>query len=138
MTTGVLGDHVLFSTHDAFTVEENTTSFTAHGTAGTLVARDCLTPQPVGTLDLVADGVASPVELAECHSLYEAVVDAFVNAVAGRGRPLAEGTDGQRSLTVALAAQLAASQGRAIAIPPEPAEASSKHVIVQPVEEEVS
>jgi len=116
MTTGLLGDGVLFSTHDAFTVPHAVTGFEVHGTAGSLIGANCMTPAPVGGLSLLRDGVRSDVQLPEVDSLYSPNVEAFVSAVRGEGQPIATGDDGRRSLEVALAVLESLNSGRTIDI----------------------
>ena len=116
MTTGLLGESVVFSTHDAFTVPHATTSFEAHGTKGTLVGLGCMTPSPVGSLELLIDGEAHPVDVPEVDSLYIPNVAAFADAVEGSGPPRATGDDGRRSLEAALAAIRSLDTGAVVSI----------------------
>jgi 1,5-anhydro-D-fructose reductase (1,5-anhydro-D-mannitol-forming) len=116
MTSGLLDDRVLFSTHDAFTVPHADTGFEAHGTLGSLVGRGCMTPAPVGTLDLLRDGETEPVSLPVVDSLYEPNIAAFISAVDGRGEPLASGDDGRRSLLIALGAVQSLETGRTVTL----------------------
>ncbi|MGW5150639.1 Gfo/Idh/MocA family protein [Rhodococcus koreensis] len=44
MAVGALGDNTLFSIHNAYTVPYPLTGIEIHGTAGSLIGRDCLTP----------------------------------------------------------------------------------------------
>ena len=103
--------------HDAFTTRHARTGFEVHGTEGSLIATDCMTQQPVGTVILRrADGEEA---LALQHEgLYERALRAFHAAVGGTGAPAADGVDGVRSLAIALATLQAARSGAETAIEP--------------------
>jgi 1,5-anhydro-D-fructose reductase (1,5-anhydro-D-mannitol-forming) len=114
MTSGVLGTSTLFSLHDAYTVPGAATGFEIHGTSGTLVAGDCMRPDPTGTLRVVADGQDTTVPLEIVDNLYAPGIRAFVDAVRGDGTPVATGHDGLRSVTAALAVLQSIDEGRAV------------------------
>ena len=114
MTSGVLGTSTLFSLHDAYTVPRAVTGFEIHGTSGTLVAGDCMRPDPTGTLRIVADGQDTTVPLETVDNLYAPGIRAFVDAVRGDGEPVATGHDGLRSVTAALAVLQSIDAGRAV------------------------
>ena len=50
------------------------------------------------------------------HDLYARSLGLFAEAVAGRGRPAADGVDGVKSLAVAMAVREAARTGRAVRV----------------------
>ncbi|MGH7067132.1 MAG: Gfo/Idh/MocA family protein [Acetobacteraceae bacterium] len=101
--------------HDAFTVKFATTGFEVHGSEGSLIATDCMTQRPIGRV--VLRGAGREQELALQHeNLYERGLRNFHAAIAGTGQPSADGTDGVRSLAVALAVLEAAASGRETAI----------------------
>ena len=106
---------VLAQWHDAFTTRHATTGFEVHGTDGSLIATDCMTQQPKGTVVLrsVAGEETLPVDR---DNLYARSVRAFAAACRGDGAPAATGQDGIRSLAMALAAVEAAATGREVAI----------------------
>jgi len=114
MTSGVLGSSTLFSLHDAYTVPGAVTGFEIHGTTGTLVAGDCMRPDPTGTLRIVADGQDTTVPLEPVDNLYAPGIRAFVDAVNGDGEPVATGHDGLRSVTAALAVLQSIDEGRTV------------------------
>ncbi|MDT2005957.1 Gfo/Idh/MocA family oxidoreductase [Rhodococcus opacus] len=114
MTSGVLGTDTLFSLHDAYTVPDAVTGFEIHGTAGTLVASNCMRPDPTGTLRMVTNGRDTSVPLEPVDNLYAPGIRAFVDAVHGDGRPVATGHDGLRSVTAALAILQSIEEGRAV------------------------
>jgi 1,5-anhydro-D-fructose reductase (1,5-anhydro-D-mannitol-forming) len=116
MVAGRLGDSVLFSTHDAFTVEHAVTSFEVHGTEASLIGRNCMTPAPVGTLERLCNGSSEPVDVPEVESLYTPNIRAFVSAVAGDGPPLATGDDGRRSLETALGVLESLKESRVVTL----------------------
>ena len=103
MTSAEWEDGVLVQTHDAYNNPHLPTSLHVLGTAGSLVAQDCNTGDPVGSVTLWRDHVAEPVELGARDNLYEVTVRALAAAVAGEGEVIVTGDDGVRSLAVSLA-----------------------------------
>jgi len=73
------------------------------GTEGALVADDCNTGDPVGTVTLWRDHIAEQLDLGPREDLYEVTVRAFGAAVRGEGDVVVNGEDGVRSLAVSLA-----------------------------------
>ena len=114
MTNGTLGENTLFSTYDAFTVAHAETGFEVHGTEATLIGRGCMTPEPVGTLEIRRHGEIAPAPTPEVPSLYIPNIEAFVAATRGEGRPIATGDDGRRSMETALAAVESLSTSRLV------------------------
>ncbi len=116
MTVLRMRSGALVSFHDAFTVPFAWMGVEVHGTEGTLIGTDVTSSEPIGTVSIRdADGTR-PVPIPATWPLYERAVERFLAAVAGHGRPLADGADGLASLKVALAAAESASSGRAIAL----------------------
>jgi 1,5-anhydro-D-fructose reductase (1,5-anhydro-D-mannitol-forming) len=103
MTSAEWEGGVLVQTHDAYNNPHLPTSLHVLGTAGALVAEDCNTGDPVGTVTLWRDNVTEPVDVGPRDDLYEVTVRAFGAAVAGEGDVLVTGDDGVRSLAVSLA-----------------------------------
>lgn len=103
--------------HDGFTTKYAVTGFEVHGSEGSLIARNCMTQRPVGTVTLRnADGET---ELPLDHrNLYENTLLAFDEAISGKGKPLCSGEDGVWSLATGLAVMRAATSGNAVAIEP--------------------
>lgn len=87
--------------HDSFEVPFFVTELHVHGTAGTLVARDCLTGTPRGTLTIHDAAGDSDIPLAH-DDLYRPGIEAFHLAIAGNGRPIASGEDGRAALAASL------------------------------------
>ena len=108
---------VIAQAHDAFTVKHAGTGFEVHGTEGSLIARDVMTQQPIGTVTLrtAAGDVALPLDR---ESLYVRALRQFHAAIRGEGPPAADGRDGVWSLATALAAVESAKTGRAIRVAP--------------------
>jgi 1,5-anhydro-D-fructose reductase (1,5-anhydro-D-mannitol-forming) len=102
---------------DAFTTRHAQTSFEAHGTEGSLIARDCMTQRPIGTVTL-RDKSGEATLLLDHENLYERSVRAFQNAIRGEGAPAATGEDGVRSMATALAALESAHFGREAKVDP--------------------
>ncbi len=88
-----------------------------HGVDGSLVARNCMSQTPGGTLVLRGAGGEEPIAL-DHRNYYVAGVRAFHNAIAGHGEPVASGRDGLISLAVALAALESAKTGLLTPIDP--------------------
>ena len=103
--------------HDGFTTKYAVTGFEVHGSEGSLIARNCMTQKPVGTVTLRnADGET---DLPLDHrNLYENTLLAFDEAIAGKGKPLCGGEDGVWSLATGLAVMQAAASGNAVTIEP--------------------
>ena len=95
---------VLVQTHDAYNNPHLPTSLHVLGTEGALVAEDCNTGDPVGSVALWRDHKSEPVDVGPRDDLYEVTVRAFDAAVAGEGEVIVSGPDGVRSLAVSLAA----------------------------------
>ncbi|WP_159948961.1 Gfo/Idh/MocA family oxidoreductase [Rhizobium sp. 18065] len=108
---------ILAQFHDGFTARFAETGFEVHGTEGSLVARNVMTQRPVGSVMLRnADGERE-LKLGN-RNLYEAGLEAFHAAIAGKGRPSATGEDGIWSLATGLAVVEAARSGRNVNIEP--------------------
>jgi len=117
---GVMGtvrfkNGVLAQFHDAFTTRYAPTGFEVHGTAGSLIGRDCMSQRPVGTVTLRSEHGDEDLPL-EHENLYARSVGLFCRAVAGQGQPSASGEDGVRSLAVAMAALESTRSGRETAV----------------------
>lgn len=108
------GDAVIAQTHDAFTIGFESTSFVVHGTDGTLVARNAMTQDAVGTLELITADGSSQIPLELGGSLYEVILSAFTAAVRGEGTPTVTGRQGVETLRVALAALDSMSTGTTV------------------------
>lgn len=96
--------------HDGFTTKYVDTGFEVHGTEGSLVGRNVMSQKPVGIVTLRnADG---EFELKLDHqNLYETGIAKFHAAIAGNGKPAADGEDGLWSLATGLAVAEAAKTG---------------------------
>ena len=106
---------VIAQVHEAFTIAHAGTGFEVHGSEGSIVARDVMTQQPIGTVVLRnADG-ETPLPFTP-NNLYERSVRCFNDAVRGRGSPAATGEDGVRSLALALAVREAAARGVRVSV----------------------
>jgi 1,5-anhydro-D-fructose reductase (1,5-anhydro-D-mannitol-forming) len=106
---------VIAQFHDAFTTKFAETGFEVHGTEGSLIARNVMTQKPVGSVVLRNAEGEHELDLDQ-RNLYEAGLQAFHDAVAGKGRPSATGEDGVWSLATGLAVVKSAATGKAVAI----------------------
>lgn len=104
MTDALWEGNVLVQTHDAYNNPHLPTSLHILGTDGALVAEDCNTGDPVGSVTLWRGHVAEPLDVGPRDNLYEVTVRAFGAAVRGRGEVVVTGEAGVRSLAYSLAA----------------------------------
>jgi 1,5-anhydro-D-fructose reductase (1,5-anhydro-D-mannitol-forming) len=105
----------LVSFHDAFTVPHAGTGVELHGTEGSLIGSEVLTPDPIGQVLLRRLDEIEEVVIPARRPIYEEVVRRFDAAVRGEGAPLASGEDGAAALAIALAALESAGTGRPVA-----------------------
>ena len=75
-----------------------------------------MTQKPVGEVVLVERGRPARDRIRRARPLQRARSGSSRDAVAGRGRPSADGVDGVKSLAVALAVREAAQTGRAVRV----------------------
>jgi 1,5-anhydro-D-fructose reductase (1,5-anhydro-D-mannitol-forming) len=112
MTSALWDGDVLVQTHDAYNNKHAPTSLHVLGTEGALIAQDCNTGEPVGTVELVRGGRSEPLDVGPRDGLYETTVRAFGAAVRGEGEAVVSGEEGVASLAVALAVQESLRTGR--------------------------
>ena len=86
-----------------------------HGTEGSLIARDVMTQQPIGS-SCCATRTASTRCPFDHNDLYVRALGAFHAAIRGEGQPAATGEDGIRSLAFGLAVAEAAKTGEAVKV----------------------
>lgn len=108
--------NVLAQTHDAFTVRYAGTGLEVHGSEGSIIARDVMTQDPVGSVLLRDAGGEREVDIPGRRDLYDVAVEAFARAVAGGPGPAVTGLDGIHALAVALAVQEAAVSGERVPV----------------------
>jgi len=106
-------DGLLAHVHAAYTTRNTLTGFEILGDQGSLVARDVMTVQPVGSVMLRDAEGERPIELAH-ENLYARGVALFASALRGNGAPAATGDDGVRSLATALAVAESARTGQRV------------------------
>ena len=102
---------------DGFTTKYVETGVEVHGSDGSLVARDCMSQAPRGSLLLRSAAGEEQIPLDQ-RNYYVRGVRMFQDAIAGKGKPEATGEDGVISLAVALAALESAKTGRAVRVEP--------------------
>ncbi len=115
MSVWTMPSGVQVQTHESFTHAHAGTGIEFHGTEGSIIARGVMTQNPGGELLLRRGNETTPIPF-EQEDLYLRGVRAFGDAVAGKGRPAADGRDGIASLAVALAVAEAARTGRRTAV----------------------
>lgn len=96
--------------HDSFTHRFAGSGLEIHGTEGSIFGRGIMTQKPVGEIELVTAKGRERVPYPNYDLYTQAVMD-FDAAVAGKGRPAADGIDGIKSLAVALAVRESARTG---------------------------
>jgi 1,5-anhydro-D-fructose reductase (1,5-anhydro-D-mannitol-forming) len=102
--------------HDAFTIKHASTGFEVHGTEGSLIARNCMTQNPVGDLVLRKGSTEKVINDFDRNDLYTRSVANFQAAVGGTGSPSATVEDGIWSLATALAVQESADSGKTTSV----------------------
>ncbi|ACI52351.1 oxidoreductase domain protein [Gluconacetobacter diazotrophicus PA1 5] len=117
MSTIAFGSGLIAQIYESFTTPFLRTSFEVHGTAGSVIAQDCMSQTPGGTVTLRTEAGEETLPL-EQEDYYQRGVRAFHAAIAGQGRPAATGADGLVSLAVALAARRSAETGKAEPVMP--------------------
>ncbi|NUT48303.1 MAG: Gfo/Idh/MocA family oxidoreductase [Saccharothrix sp.] len=118
MTSAEWTGGVLVQTHDAYNNPHLPTSLHVLGTEGALVADDCNTGDPVGSVTLWRDHKAESLDVGPRADLYEVTVRAIGAAVAGDGEVVVTGEDGVRSLAYSLAALESLRTAARATVPP--------------------
>ena len=113
MSVWTMPSGAMVQTHESFTHRFAGTGIEIHGTDGSIFARNVMTQQPVGEVWIVDETGRHEVPF-ESHNLYVRSLGLFHAAIAGNGRPSADGVDGIKSLAVALAVREAAKTGEAV------------------------
>jgi 1,5-anhydro-D-fructose reductase (1,5-anhydro-D-mannitol-forming) len=110
MSVWTMRSGAMVMAHESFTHRYAHTGIEVHGTNGTILARNVMTQQPVGDVELVTEQGRKPIAFSD-HDLYTQCVQQFCDAVEGKGTPAATGWDGVKSLAIALAVKQAAETG---------------------------
>ena len=105
----------MVQTHESFTHPFAGSGVEVHGTEGSIFGRGIMTQKPVGEVELVNAEGRHAIGF-DRHDLYGRSLAMFTDAVAGQGRPSADGVDGVKSLAVATAVREAARTGRAVRV----------------------
>jgi 1,5-anhydro-D-fructose reductase (1,5-anhydro-D-mannitol-forming) len=115
MSVWAMPSGVMVQAHESFTHAFAGTGVEVHGTEGSIFGRGIMTQRPTGEVELVTAEGRQAVGF-DGHDLYVRALGLFAEAVAGRGRPAADGVDGVKSLAVAMAVREAARTGRAVRV----------------------
>lgn len=110
MSVWTMPSGAMVMAHESFTHPFAGSGLEVHGTEGSIFATGVMTQQPVGEIALVTAKGREVIPY-PTHDLYRQAVADFLSAVAGKGRPAADGRDGVASLAVALAVREAARTG---------------------------
>lgn len=116
MTSALWEGDVLVQTHDAYNNRHLPTSVHVLGTDGALVAEDCNTGAPVGTVTLWRGQSGRPLDVGRRDDLYEVTLRAFGAAVRGEGHVIVTGEAGVDSLAYSLATLESLRTGRRIPV----------------------
>ncbi|PKP62805.1 MAG: fructose reductase, partial [Alphaproteobacteria bacterium HGW-Alphaproteobacteria-8] len=115
MSVWTMHSGAMVQAHESFTHPFAGSGIEIHGSEGSIFGRGIMTQRPVGEVTLVNAGGRHAIGY-EAHDLYSRSIRRFADAMAGRGRPAADGVDGVKSLAVALAVREAAQSGRAMRV----------------------
>lgn len=110
MSVWAMPSGAMVMSHESFTHPFAGSGLEVHGTEGSIFARDVMTQNPIGSIELVTASGREVIGF-EHHDLYAEGVRRFHAAIAGDGEPAATGRDGVKSLAVALAVRDAAARG---------------------------
>ncbi|WP_137154207.1 Gfo/Idh/MocA family oxidoreductase [Rhizobium sp. FKL33] len=110
MSVWTMPSGAMAMSHESFTHPFAGSGLEVHGTHGSIFARDVMTQNPIGSIELVTASGREPIGF-DRHDLYQESIRRFHTAVAGNGEPAATGLDGVKSLAVALAVRDAAARG---------------------------
>lgn len=115
MSAWTMPSGIMVQTHESFTHPFAGSGVEVHGTEGSVFGRGIMTQRPIGEVTLVNAEGQHEIGFDD-HNLYVRSLALFAEAVAGRGRPAADGVDGVKSLAVALAVREAARTGHAVRV----------------------
>ncbi len=115
MSVWTMPSGIMVQTHESFTHPFAETGFEVHGAKGSLIAKNVMTQQPVGTI-MLRDADTERAISFSTHNLYVRSMDLFAKAIAGEGSPSATGLDGVKSLAVAEAVKEAAATGQRVKV----------------------
>jgi 1,5-anhydro-D-fructose reductase (1,5-anhydro-D-mannitol-forming) len=117
VTTQRMSGEVMVSTYESCAAPFAGTALEVHGTKASLVGRSLLSVnEAVGDVSIRDDNGVRLLAREVPENLYRRGIRAFVNAIAGKGVPVASGEDGLRALAVALAIQEAVASGRRVPV----------------------
>ena len=110
MSVWTLPSGIMVQTHESFTHTYAGNGIEVHGTKGSIVARNVMSQQPIGEIELRTDTGIQQISFS-AHNLYTRSMGMFVDAMMGKGQPSASGIDGVKSLAVAEAVKKSALSG---------------------------
>jgi len=110
MSVWAMPSGAMVFSHESFTHPFAGSGIEVHGTNGSIFAQGVMTQEPVGTIRLVTAAGQADIPY-DSGSLYQAVISNFNASVTGAAQPSASGTDGIKSLLVALAVHESARTG---------------------------
>lgn len=110
MSVWLMPSGAMVMSHESFIHPFAGTSLEIHGTEASIFARQVMTQNPSGKIELV-NSTGRTIIPFSTHQLYDYAVQRFIQAIKGEGQPAATGWDGIKSLAIALAVREAARIG---------------------------
>ena len=111
MSVWMMPSGVMVMSHESFSHPFAASGIEVHGTKGSIIAKDVLAQDPVGTVELVNEAGRELIQFPE-HKLYAEAARLFSEAASEKREPAASGADGVKSLMVASAVREAARSGK--------------------------
>ncbi|MBU6496628.1 MAG: Gfo/Idh/MocA family oxidoreductase, partial [Acidobacteria bacterium] len=116
LCTFAFDNGALVSTSESFAVPFGRTSLEIHGSKGSLLASDVMTPDPVGDIVLTTSAGRRELDVPDRENLYVKTLRRFAEAVEGRGAPYSTGEDGRIAVACAVAALTSATERRTVRV----------------------
>ncbi|GBR45515.1 Gfo/Idh/MocA family protein [Neokomagataea thailandica] len=106
---------LLVQIHGSYAVPSAPGGVEVFGETGALIARDCMSQKPIGSLHLRNTTGEHAIPIVH-HNLYYYALERFRKAIIGQDTPAATGQDGRAALHIALALKTAIQTGRQVEV----------------------
>lgn len=106
---------VLVQIHGSYAVPNAPGGVEIFGETGALIARDCMSQKPIGSLHLRHTAGEQNIPITH-HNLYYYALERFRQALLSQGTPAATGEDGRAALHIALALKTSIQTGRQVEV----------------------
>ncbi len=107
---------VLATTSESFAVPHGRTGLEIHGSKGSLLALDVMTPDPIGDVVLTSAEGQRDLVVRDRENLYVKTLRRFSEATQGQGSPYSSGEDGLVAVACAVAALRSADERRSVTL----------------------